>query len=289
MNTTNTVNQTQANGTRTAPRASAPASSRNSGSQRYKWTARLKSGEKRPTMERWAIRSQVRNGHKRVRLFNSDFLDWFSGVHPIVPLAMWLPFSGFLMWRSIVVEQIELGTVAQLSAAGLAIWTAAEYFLHRFVFHFRPRTSFEKRVQYLVHGVHHADPQDASRLLMPPVPAVVLALLLYPVFRLFLGPVFVQPFFASFLVGYLCYDYTHFAVHHFRPRTRLGRFLKQHHMRHHYVSYESNFGVSAPFWDFVIGTVDEKKANASASVAAGSGSSAHHAAHEVPTEVPSKS
>ncbi|MCM2322727.1 MAG: sterol desaturase family protein, partial [Oligoflexia bacterium] len=53
-------------------------------------------------------------------------------------------------------------------------------------------------------------------------------------------------------------DYTHFAVHHFTPRTRYGKMLKQHHMLHHYVDPEARWGVSSPFWDYVFGTLKVK-------------------------------
>ena len=94
---------------------------------------------------------------------------------------------------------------------------------------------------------------------MPPVAAMILACVLYSIFRVFLGPTFVEPFFAFFLIGYLCYDYIHYAVHHFTPRTRVGKMLKQSHMNHHFVSHDSRWGVSSPFWDYVFGTLEEPK------------------------------
>jgi sterol desaturase/sphingolipid hydroxylase (fatty acid hydroxylase superfamily) len=60
-------------------------------------------------------------------------------------------------------------------------------------------------------------------------------------------------------VGYLCYDYIHFATHHFRPRTRVGKFLKQHHMLHHFAEHGSRWGVSSPMWDYVFGTLEEDR------------------------------
>jgi sterol desaturase/sphingolipid hydroxylase (fatty acid hydroxylase superfamily) len=64
----------------------------------------------------------------------------------------------------------------------------------------------------------------------------------------------VLPFFGFFLVGYLCYDYTHYYVHHFIPRTRWGKMIKAAHMNHHYVSPDARFGVSSPLWDYIFGT-----------------------------------
>jgi sterol desaturase/sphingolipid hydroxylase (fatty acid hydroxylase superfamily) len=62
------------------------------------------------------------------------------------------------------------------------------------------------------------------------------------------------PFGAGFLAGYLFYDMLHYHVHHHRPRTALGKRLRELHMRHHFQSHETGYGVSAPFWDHVFGT-----------------------------------
>jgi sterol desaturase/sphingolipid hydroxylase (fatty acid hydroxylase superfamily) len=35
---------------------------------------------------------------------------------------------------------------------------------------------------------------------------------------------------------------------------RIGRFLRQHHMAHHYTKPDRNFGVSSPLWDLVFRT-----------------------------------
>ena len=63
-----------------------------------------------------------------------------------------------------------------------------------------------------------------------------------------------MPFLGGFLAGYLVYDMIHYHVHHHRPRTRVGRRLRELHMRHHFQDDERGFGVSAPYWDHVFGT-----------------------------------
>jgi sterol desaturase/sphingolipid hydroxylase (fatty acid hydroxylase superfamily) len=111
----------------------------------------------------------------------------------------------------------------------------------------------------VIHGVHHEDPQDASRLVMPPFNSVIMGTLLYLGFRVLLGPAWVDPFFGSFIFGYLCYDYIHFSVHYFTPRTPIGRYLKQTHMIHHYAMPNARWGVSSPLWDWVFGTLEERE------------------------------
>ena len=55
-----------------------------------------------------------------------------------------------------------------------------------------------------------------------------------------------MPFTAGFLAGYLAYDMIHYHVHHHKPRTRVGRKLRELHMRHHFQDHERGFGVSPP-------------------------------------------
>lgn len=194
------------------------------------------------------------NSNESVRVFQSDFLEKFTKVHPIIPLLMWGPVSAYFFYRAIVIDALSVSMVLGLSLFAVFVWTLFEYLLHRFAFHLEGETGWRKRFTFIVHGLHHDAPNDRMRLVMPPFPAVVLAAILYPTFRLFWGPVLVDPFFAGFTLAYLWYDYTHYAIHHFKPITRYGKFIKQYHMVHHFVHGESKFGVSNPLWDYVFRT-----------------------------------
>jgi len=68
-----------------------------------------------------------------------------------------------------------------------------------------------------------------------------------------------EAFVAFFLIGYLCYDYIHYATHHFRMDSPVAAYLKRYHMLHHYTKEESRFGVSSPLWDFVFRTAGTKR------------------------------
>jgi dihydroceramide fatty acyl 2-hydroxylase len=195
-----------------------------------------------------------------VRLFDNGVLERLSHVHPLVPLAFWIPVVTWLLWRSVTVERLDSATVITLGAAGLISWSLAEYVLHRFVFHLAPASRGRRRFQFVVHGVHHQDPDDSTRWLMPPAPAVGAATVLFVLFRAVLGPTWVQPFFAFFLIGYLAYDYTHFAVHHPGLRTSLGRYLRRRHMLHHFATPDACWGVTSPLWDWVFRTTGERPA-----------------------------
>jgi sterol desaturase/sphingolipid hydroxylase (fatty acid hydroxylase superfamily) len=141
-------------------------------------------------------------------------------------------------------------------AAGYLFWTLTEYWLHRLVFHFEPERGIGARLHWIIHGVHHDHPNDPLRLVMPPSVSVPLAALFVWAFYLVLGSPAFLPFGAGFLSGYLFYDMLHYHVHHHRPRTALGKRLRELHMRHHFQNHERGYGVSAPFWDYVFGTAN---------------------------------
>ncbi|MEN9722252.1 MAG: hypothetical protein RJB38_238 [Pseudomonadota bacterium] len=189
-----------------------------------------------------------------IRLFENPLLEALTHVHPLVPLMVWGPVVLLLFYWS-TQSELSWGAVAGTAFGGLLFWTLAEYLLHRYVFHFKPRGAFQERIEYLIHGIHHDQPEDATRLVMPPAAAVILATVLYGLFRMVLGPVWVLPFFAGFLIGYLCYDYTHYAIHHFAMSSAMGKYLKGHHMKHHFMTHGARWGVSSPLWDFVFGTM----------------------------------
>jgi len=185
------------------------------------------------------------NSSKNIRIFQNPILEKLTYIHPLVPHAFWLPV---IFWMF----QIEY---TLWSIAGLLFWSFAEYLLHRFVFHFEPTGTLGKRIAFIIHGIHHNDPNDERRLVMPPTAGAIIALLLYSIFFGILGPVYTSPFFAGFLFGYLIYDSVHFAVHAFRPSADsiLGK-LKSQHMKHHFVSHDRFYGVSSTLWDRIFGT-----------------------------------
>ena len=70
---------------------------------------------------------------------------------------------------------------------GILLWTLTEYLIHRYIFHYEPKTRVGKRLHYMIHGVHHDYPNDARRLVMPPSVSVPLAFLFYGMFLLIFG------------------------------------------------------------------------------------------------------
>jgi dihydroceramide fatty acyl 2-hydroxylase len=137
---------------------------------------------------------------------------------------------------------------------GYALWTLFEYWLHRLVFHFEPAHGIGARMHWIIHGVHHEHPNDPLRLVMPPAVSIPLGGLVFGALYLVFGKRYAPGVGAGFFLGYLAYDMLHYYVHHFRPRSRLGRVLRERHMRHHFQDDTRGFGISAPYWDEVFGT-----------------------------------
>ncbi len=194
-----------------------------------------------------------------IRIFKNPILESFTHVHPIVPLVFWTPVIIFLFYYGAVVQQLTAREFIILFFAGFVLWTFTEYVMHRFVFHWDAKSSAGKYFVFLFHGLHHDDPQDPTRLVMPPVPAVILSGILYLIFSLIFPGRYLQVLMAYFMIGYLCYDYIHYATHHFAMTSKVGKFLRKYHLQHHYSGERSRYGVSSPLWDYMFNTTTGPK------------------------------
>jgi dihydroceramide fatty acyl 2-hydroxylase len=185
-------------------------------------------------------------------MFKSRWLDALSRVHPAVPVVVFGPV--IVLTFVLGLERIGLGRALVAVVAGYVIWTLTEYWLHRLVFHFEPEAGIGARLHWIIHGVHHDHPNDPLRLVMPPSVSVPLATLFYLAFVALFGSGWGLAVFSGFIGGYLFYDMAHYYVHHHVPRSRVGRKLRELHMRHHFQDDTAGYGVSAPWWDRVFGT-----------------------------------
>jgi dihydroceramide fatty acyl 2-hydroxylase len=187
------------------------------------------------------------------RIFSNALLERMVVAGPLWPIALYVPAGIALIWYA---ARIGASTtaIAIEYASGLLVWSLIEYVTHRFLFHHAPVTRFGVAIQYLIHGVHHAYPDDSRRWMIPlgvtfPI-AVALAAATWIVF----GPS-AMPGFAGFLHGYLTYDLVHHLIHERTNTTRVVRWLRMHHMQHHYGAPDRQFGVSSSMWDVVFRTI----------------------------------
>lgn len=199
-------------------------------------------------------KNYISNKDETVRLFNNNFLEALSRVHWSIPLWIYLPVVFYFIYKGFYVSRISIGEASLLFIAGIIIWTFTEYTLHRFVFHYEPSSNWGKKIHFIIHGVHHAYPKDSKRLVMPPAVSIPLAVIFYTIYENILGPKYVTIFYVGFLIGYLIYDMTHYAVHHLTIHNKFFLFIKNHHMKHHYKDATRGFGVSQPAWDYILGT-----------------------------------
>ncbi|KAL2798787.1 hypothetical protein BJX62DRAFT_98646 [Aspergillus germanicus] len=141
---------------------------------------------------------------------------------------------------------------------GFFLWSLIEYVMHRFLFHvdkYLPDNRVGITLHFLLHGIHHYLPMDKYRLVMPPTLFVVLAT---PFWKL-AHSVFYYNWYAAVLAycggvfGYICYDLTHYFLHH-RNLPSYYKQLKKYHLQHHFADYDNGFGVTSRFWDWVFGT-----------------------------------
>ena len=204
-------------------------------------------------------KNYVSNKDETIRLFENDFLEALSRVHWTVPLWVFVPIILFLLFRGFYIYYLSISSSLLLVLSGLFIWTFTEYFLHRFVFHYMPKSEWGKRIHFLIHGIHHDYPKDSKRLVMPPSVSLPLAAFFFILFNTIIGNAFVLPFFAGFLIGYLFYDITHYAIHHFNMHNKILLAIKNHHSKHHYQNPGLGYGVSQPTWDYVFGTTFPEK------------------------------
>ena len=96
---------------------------------------------------------------------------------------------------------------------------------------------------------------DKYRLVMPPTLLVALTI---PFWKLahtlfFWDWNIATTVFCGGFFGYICYDMTHYFLHH-QNLPLWYKQLKKYHLAHHFLDYELGFGVTSKFWDNIFGT-----------------------------------
>ncbi|KAG5991249.1 hypothetical protein E4U54_003911 [Claviceps lovelessii] len=148
--------------------------------------------------------------------------------------------------------------IAVYFPVGIFVWTLVEYCLHRFLFHLDdhlPDNRVFITLHFLLHGVHHYLPMDKYRLVVPPTLFIVLATPFWKLthFLFFFNWHVATAIYCGGIFGYICYDLTHYFLHH-ENLPLWYKQLKKYHLAHHFLDYELGFGVTSKFWDQVFGT-----------------------------------
>lgn len=190
-------------------------------------------------------------------------------AHPAQPFIFFIPLIvAQLVFASFELTEAPNGAAAVAQAFGLFVlgafvWTFMEYILHRFTFHPTeglvssrlPFVGWFARQTSVVHLSHHDAPQEPKLIVAPLLLSAPMYVLFAVGFYMVTGSVIATAFFGSGMIGmYLLYEYVHYSVHCFRPRTALGRYWKKYHMVHHFADPDAYYGVTTPIWDKVFGT-----------------------------------
>ncbi len=145
-------------------------------------------------------------------------------------------------------------------ALGVAIWTALEYWIHRFILHGRfpdgPGVFQHVLHRYFdhLHWEHHKRPWDGNHIngtisdtIRLTAPLALLGLLL-PVWSL-------AALLAGILQAYILEEWVHHSVHFYNFRGKYFRYIKRHHLYHHSPKgMNVAYGLTNGFWDLMFDT-----------------------------------
>lgn len=210
----------------------------------------------------------------RITLFENRWLEKLTVVSAPVFMVLWavgLPLIAWQAWDTTlgattagtitVVGTASAGLALLLVMAGALLWTATEYALHRFLFHWEPGSATLAKFVFVMHGNHHHVPNDPLRNLMPPMVSIPVGGIVWAGFVALIGPMG-SWLFLGWMGGYVAYDLVHYACHQWPMRGRLARMLKTHHMRHHHLNESGNYAITGMMWDRLLRTGVVRKGQA---------------------------
>jgi sterol desaturase/sphingolipid hydroxylase (fatty acid hydroxylase superfamily) len=188
---------------------------------------------------------------ERARLFRSPFLESFTVISARAFIALWVVVLAGILACAVVVAPTFWAPA--LLVVGALAWSFTEYALHRYLFHFEARSERVKRWIFIIHGNHHADPNDPLRNLMPPAVSLPVGAMVWLACIAAIGPAGTWVF-LGFMLGYVAYDLVHYACHQWPMKSRFARALKVHHMRHHHLRVRGNYAITGMAWDRLLAT-----------------------------------
>jgi dihydroceramide fatty acyl 2-hydroxylase len=170
---------------------------------------------------------------------------------PLLRLLAFVPLAYLVLTWPGPVKGLAAWEWGVLGGAGLLLWTWIEYSLHRFAFHWVPRSKRLRRLQS--HLEHHARPDDprftvASLAFSLPVTLAVWGVLV-AVAGWERGAVVTT----GAILGYLFYEVVHFSTHFSRLEAWPFRSWREHHFEHHRHAGRC-FGFTTPLWDLLFAT-----------------------------------
>ena len=145
-------------------------------------------------------------------------------------------------------------------ALGVTIWTAFEYWVHRFVLHGRFPDGPSAYQHFLhvrfdpLHWEHHERPWDGEHINGRLQDTLIFAMAFVAIAAFFpswSAPVMI----AGFLLAYIVEEWVHHSVHFYHFKNPYFRYIKRHHLYHHSPKGEGvGYGLTNGFWDIVFAT-----------------------------------
>lgn len=194
-------------------------------------------------------------------IFENKWLEPLTKTPAPISATIYIALTLGILYRGYsldVVDSVAMGAGIFLGA--VFFWTFFEYFFHRYINHlddYFPESTLARKITFTLHGIHHEYPRDKERLLMPPVPGLIIVAILFGGYWLLLGNL-VYVFMPGFMTGYLLYTYVHYSVHD-QPVPSFLKSQYRHHALHHYKYPDKAFGVSTTLWDRVFRTMPPKQ------------------------------
>jgi sterol desaturase/sphingolipid hydroxylase (fatty acid hydroxylase superfamily) len=204
---------------------------------------------------------EYRKRRRGFKVMKNTFLEkYFATSHWVMPGVWFVPVIAACVYAALTIHGLSPVKTSVLFVVGALGWTFVEYLLHRWLFHLPPsKHATIKEIQYMLHGYHHDFPDDPGRLVAPPVLSWPIAAPLALLYVMLFGDSWAA-LFGGTVAGYLGYDWMHYYTHHAVPRNPLGRFMRRFHLEHHFKQAHSQFGLSSPLWDLLLGTFWTTKA-----------------------------
>jgi sterol desaturase/sphingolipid hydroxylase (fatty acid hydroxylase superfamily) len=201
------------------------------------------------------MNEEIKSGGQGV-VFENAFLEPLSKCPPYISASIYSLAAFILLLIGIYMQFMSFWAGTALFIGAIFFWTLFEYFAHRYIFHvdeYFPESKVARRLAFTLHGIHHEYPRDKDRIVMPPVPGLLIISLLFLIYYALMGH-YVFIFLPGFVTGYLLYTRVHYKTH----TRRIPSYLKshyRHHSLHHYKYPEKAFGISTQLWDKVFGTM----------------------------------
>lgn len=196
-----------------------------------------------------------------LRLFGPWYLEMCTKTPWWVVPLFWIPVIIGIAMQEFQAKAQNINDIALLSGYvlfGVLFWTLLEYVLHRWVFHVKLTSDTGPWLctfHFMIHGLHHKVPFDPMRLVFPPLPGVILAVIIYTPISFILQNHNPRLILSGALLGYLCYDMIHYYLHYGNPTANHHLYdMKRYHYQHHFAHQDLGYGISSPLWDIIFKT-----------------------------------